>query len=33
MAHILGVLPRDVHTYVSTLTPNEINRITDILTH
>lgn len=32
MAHILGVLPRDVETYISTLTPNEINRITDVIT-
>lgn len=33
MAHILGVLPRDVNNYISTLTPNEINTITDLITH
>lgn len=32
MAHVLSVLPRDVRTYISTLTPAEIDRITDIIT-
>lgn len=31
MAHILGVLPRDVHTFISALTPAEIDRISDIV--
>lgn len=33
MAHILGVLPRDVTTYIDALTPDEITRLSDILTH
>lgn len=33
MAHFLGVLPRDVNTYIGTLTPGEINAISDIVTH
>lgn len=32
MAHILGVLPRDVTTFISTLTPSEIDRISDLVT-
>lgn len=32
MAHVLGVLPRDVHTYISTLTPTEIDTISDLVT-
>lgn len=31
MAHILGVLPRDVTTYIEALTPDEITRLSDIL--
>lgn len=32
MAHVLGVLPRDVDTFISTLTPAEIDRISDTIT-
>ena len=31
MAHILGVLPRDVTTFIDALTPAEIDRISDIV--
>lgn len=32
MAHILGVLPRDVDAFISALTPDEIDRISDLIT-